>query len=117
MTLLVRITFGEHVRIKTNKYKEGCTGPWAMLYVVTWTPIGNKDIGGQSYPTLGTFFPYLGHSDGHLRNPSYPTFTDKVICGLRGKLSDYCSALRYIQSHFVWHKMSYRESRRASKLR
>jgi len=26
--------------------------------------------------------------------PSYPTFTDRVICGLRGKLSHYSGALR-----------------------
>ena len=56
-----------------------------MLYVVMRTPDGNTSLGGQSYPTLKVLLPYLGVLRVHQRNPSYHTFTDKVICGLRGK--------------------------------
>ena len=89
---------------------------WAMLYVVTRTPDDDTGGGGQSYPTLKTLLPYLGVQSAHQRNLSYSTFTDKVICGLRGKLSHNGEALRYHESCFVWHETGHRESRRAPNL-
>ena len=65
-----------------------------MLHVIMRTPDGINSIDGQSYPTLEVLLPYLDAQSVHLRNPSYPTFTDKVICGLRGKLSHYGGAFR-----------------------
>ena len=87
-----------------------------MLDVVMQTPDDNTVVGGQSYPTLNTLLPYLGVQSVHQRNPSYPTFTDKVISGLRGKLSHYGGALRCYECHFEWHEAGYRESRRALNL-
>ena len=78
-----------------------------MLYVVTQTPDGINSLGGQSYPTLEMLLPYLGAQSAHQRNLSYPTFTDKVICGLRGKLSHYGGALRCLEGSFVWYEMGY----------
>ena len=72
-----------------------------MLYVVTQTPDDNRSIRGQSYPTLEMLLPYLSAQSAHLRNLSYPTFTGKVIGGLRGKLAHYGGALRCSVSHFV----------------
>ena len=60
--------------------------------------------------------PYLGAQRAHQRNLSYPTFTNKVICGLRGKLSHYGRALRCYESRFIWYETGYRESRRAPNL-
>ena len=87
-----------------------------MLYVVTQTSDYDKVIRGQSYPTLGTLLPYLGAQSAYQRNPSYPTFTDKVICGLRGKLSHYGGALRCSEIRLIWYETGYRESRRAPNL-
>ena len=66
-----------------------------MFYVVTRIPEGYKSIRGQSYPTLRMLLPYLGAQSAHQGNHSYPAFTGKVICGLRGKLPQYCGSLRY----------------------
>ena len=72
-----------------------------MLYVVTRTPDDNNRIGGQSYPTLRMLLPYLGAQKVHQRNYCYPTFTNKVICGLRGKLSHSGGALRCYESRSI----------------
>ena len=37
----------------------------------------------------------------------YSTFTDRVICGLRGKLSHYGGALRCLLGPFIWHEIGY----------
>jgi len=48
----------------------------------------------ESYPTMDILLLNLGVLVTLLRGPSYSTFIDKVIHGLRGKLSYFSGALR-----------------------
>ena len=53
-----------------------------------------KGIRGQSYPTLGIWLLCPWVPVTLLRNPSYPTFTRKLILELRGRLPHILWALR-----------------------
>ena len=55
-------------------------------------------------PYLGNMITLPGDPVTLLRYPSYPTFTDKVICRLRGKLSHYRGALKCSYGCFVWYE-------------
>ena len=68
--------------------------------MVAWRTFrGVKGIRGQSYPTLGIWplFPWVPVT--LQRNPSYPTFTGKVILELRGRLPHILWALRCLWMH------------------
>jgi len=66
-----------------------------MTSVVDWRASGVvKGIRGQSYPILGIWLLCPWVPVTLLRNPSYPTFTSKVILELRGLLPHILRALR-----------------------